>query len=243
MVLNNKCKKCNHTCNAIYFQQNFESWTSGNDDIDKLIRDTQLSAHYNVKDDEFIQDTQLLPYYNVNNYDYSDNFNLDTQLSVHYNIEDYNSDKFIQDTQLSAYHNMQFYDYYGDIFNQDTQLSGHHDIKDYDSDIFIQDTQLSAYYNVKNYNYSDIFNLDTQQPSHFIMNEALEWIPYNRFNDIKCITDNNFVKVCTANWIDGNISHWDNDNQNWKRFDQNKVVTLKSLNNTNYIKLKLANEV
>ena len=45
MVLNEKCKECNYICNAMHFQQNFVNWTSGNNDIDKLIQDTQLSAH------------------------------------------------------------------------------------------------------------------------------------------------------------------------------------------------------
>jgi hypothetical protein len=39
------CKKCNNICNSIRFQQNFEYWTSGNNNVDKLIQDTQLSAH------------------------------------------------------------------------------------------------------------------------------------------------------------------------------------------------------
>jgi hypothetical protein len=48
MVLNDKkCKKCNNACNAIHFQHNFENWTSGNDDIDRFIKDTQLSFHNN----------------------------------------------------------------------------------------------------------------------------------------------------------------------------------------------------
>jgi hypothetical protein len=34
---------CN-SCNARRFQQNFKNWTSGNDDIDKLIQGTQLTA-------------------------------------------------------------------------------------------------------------------------------------------------------------------------------------------------------
>jgi hypothetical protein len=35
-------------CNSKRFQQNFGNWTSGNDDIDKFIQNTQLSAknHY-----------------------------------------------------------------------------------------------------------------------------------------------------------------------------------------------------
>jgi hypothetical protein len=50
IVLGKKCKRCNKKCSAIIFQQNFESWTSGNDDIDKFIQETQLSAHYDAKE-------------------------------------------------------------------------------------------------------------------------------------------------------------------------------------------------
>ena len=49
MVLNGKCKKCNKICNAIFFQHKFIGWTSGNNDIDKFIQDTQLSAHDNLR--------------------------------------------------------------------------------------------------------------------------------------------------------------------------------------------------
>jgi hypothetical protein len=48
LVLNSKCKKCYNICNAIYFQQQFIDWTSGNNDIDKFIQDSQLSAHEDV---------------------------------------------------------------------------------------------------------------------------------------------------------------------------------------------------
>jgi hypothetical protein len=41
----NKCKKCKDTCYTIHFQHNFENWTSGNNNIDKFIQSTQLSAH------------------------------------------------------------------------------------------------------------------------------------------------------------------------------------------------------
>jgi hypothetical protein len=50
IVLNNKCKICNKICNAIHFQQNFENWTSGNNDINKLIQNIQLMAHDDVKE-------------------------------------------------------------------------------------------------------------------------------------------------------------------------------------------------
>jgi hypothetical protein len=119
MVLYDECKKCNCACNTIHFQQNFENWTSGDNDIDKFIYDAQLSAHSNTK-------------------------------------------------------------------------------------------------------------------------KALEWIPYNRFYDIKCIAEK---KVYKANWIDGGISYWDDENQNWTRHDQNMAVILKRLNNLKNITLEFMNEV
>jgi hypothetical protein len=90
-------------------------------------------------------------------------------------------------------------------------------------DKFIQNNQLSAhaFYEVKN---------------------ALEWIPYDRFNNITYIAKGGFGKVYQANWIDGNIVVWDDKNHNWKRYG-NKVVALKSLNNSKNISLEFMNEV
>jgi hypothetical protein len=120
MILHdNLCKKCNYKCYAIHFQQNFEKWTSGDDDIDKLIQDTQLSDHNSVK-------------------------------------------------------------------------------------------------------------------------KTLEWIPYIRFKNIKCITEN---KVYKANWIDGKISYWDNNNDNWNRINFNMNVTLKILDNSKNITIEFVNQV
>jgi hypothetical protein len=46
MDTNETCKKCtNEICISIYFQHKFIYWTSGNNDIDKFIQDTQLSVH------------------------------------------------------------------------------------------------------------------------------------------------------------------------------------------------------
>jgi hypothetical protein len=122
MVLSDICKKCNKICNAIYFQQKFIVWTSGNEDIDKFIQDSQLLAHDSAK-------------------------------------------------------------------------------------------------------------------------KALEWIPYNRLYDIKYIAKDEFSKVYRANWIDGNISYWDNENQNWNRKSCNMIVSLKSLNTPKILTLEFANKV
>jgi hypothetical protein len=119
MVLNDKCKICNHACYAIHFQQNFESWTSGIDDIDKFIQNTQLSVHNSTK-------------------------------------------------------------------------------------------------------------------------EVLEWIHYDKLYNIKYIEK---IGVYKANWIDGYISYWDNENQNWKRYGKNTIIILKNLSNPKNITLDFINEV
>ncbi|GBC01335.1 hypothetical protein RclHR1_41460001 [Rhizophagus clarus] len=48
VVFDNKCEKCKYECNTVYFQRNFDKWTSGDNDIDKFIQSTQLSAHRNI---------------------------------------------------------------------------------------------------------------------------------------------------------------------------------------------------
>jgi hypothetical protein len=121
IVLDDICEKCNHACNAKRFQRNFSNWTSGNNDIDKFIRDTQLLAH------------------------------------------------------------------------------------------------------------------KTSEILH-----ALEWIPYDRFYNIKNITNAGMYR---ANWIDGKISYWNDYNQNWKRKSCNMFVILKCLNNSKDITSKFMSEV
>ena len=70
-----------------------------------------------------------------------------------------------------------------------------------------------------------------------------EWIPYDRFYDIEYIAKGGFGKVYRAIWIDGYIQNWDNKNQNWKRYNSNMSVALKSLNNSKNVTLEFLNEV
>src|SRR5580698_8985339 len=67
-----------------------------------------------------------------------------------------------------------------------------------DIDKFIQDTQLSA---------NDCL-------------KVLEWIPYDRFYDIKYIAKGGFGKVYKA----GQIKNWDNKNQDWVQERCNRSV-------------------
>ncbi|RHZ76297.1 hypothetical protein Glove_199g23 [Diversispora epigaea] len=78
-------------------------------------------------------------------------------------------------------------------------------------DKFIQDTQLQL-----NANYN---------------HEEIEWIPYNRFKDVKQIGKGGFGTIHYARWIDGNIRKWDIENQQWERYDKDIEVALKKFDN------------
>ncbi|RHZ77208.1 hypothetical protein Glove_184g88 [Diversispora epigaea] len=76
-------------------------------------------------------------------------------------------------------------------------------------DKFIQDAQLNA-------NYSS---------------DVIEWIPYDRFKDVKQIGKGGFGTIHYARWIDGRIDRWDFKNQQWERYGKEKTVALKKFDN------------
>ena len=76
--------------------------------------------------------------------------------------------------------------------------------------------------------------------------EILEWIEYDRFENIEYITKGGFGKVNKAIWKDGRIENWDYKAKQWERRDNkhwNGLVALKSLNNSKDITLEFLNEV
>uniref|UniRef100_U9TGP8 Protein kinase domain-containing protein n=1 Tax=Rhizophagus irregularis (strain DAOM 181602 / DAOM 197198 / MUCL 43194) TaxID=747089 RepID=U9TGP8_RHIID len=263
MVLNNICKNCNKRCCAIYFQLKFIDWTSGNEHIDKLIQDTQLSAHYNAKealewisydrlyDIKCIEENKFGKVYRANwidgNIIYWDNKNK--------NLKRNNLNMFVNLKGLDAPNNLTLefinkikmnHEFYGITQDPEAKIymivlnnicekcneicnaiyfqrkfidwtSGNEEI-----DKFIQDTQISTHYNVE---------------------EALEWIPYDRLYNVKYIEENKFGKVYRANWVDGKMSYWEDKKQNWKRKDCNMFVNLNGLITPNNLTLEFINKI
>ncbi|RHZ85070.1 hypothetical protein Glove_71g44 [Diversispora epigaea] len=79
-------------------------------------------------------------------------------------------------------------------------------------DKFIQDAQLNA-----NGNW-----------------DVIEWIPYDRFKDVKQIGKGGFgtIHYASARWINGCIDKWDIENQHWKRDRKySEEVALKKFDN------------
>ncbi|GET63874.1 kinase-like domain-containing protein [Rhizophagus irregularis DAOM 181602=DAOM 197198] len=84
--------------------------------------------------------------------------------------------------------------------------------------------------------YTNILIQEMQLKIDSFDDTVFEWIPYNRFNDIKELeTDkDDFVKVFSAVWMDGPLLYCKNECE-YKRSCQNKKVTLKCLYNSQNI--------
>ncbi|PKC04642.1 kinase-like protein [Rhizophagus irregularis] len=89
-----------------------------------------------------------------------------------------------------------------------------------DIDEFIQQSQLNSVYYKK----------------------YLEWIPFEKFQDITYIAEGGFGKIYSAKWPEGHIEYWDIENQKWHRRCWDKYA-LKSLNNSSNISSDFLNEI
>ena len=58
----------------------------------------------------------------------------------------------------------------------------------------------------------------------------VEWIPYNKLQNIEYLTKGGFSEIYTAIWINGRYEEWDSKEQQLKRFENQQVV-LKRLEN------------
>jgi hypothetical protein len=98
-----------------------------------------------------------------------------------------------------------------------------------DIDNFIKDTIYNASSN----------NDDVDYPLF------LEWIPFDRFEDMKQIGEGGFAKVYSAIWIDGRAKYFKQDDGSWinKKEPISMKVALKSLNGSQNMSADFLNEV
>ena len=106
--------------------------------------------------------------------------------------------------------------------------------ENHDIDEFIKDT----IYNAKYETYFD-GNIIDNCPLF------LEWVPFDRFEDIKQIGEGGFAKVYSATWIDGNAKckYYKQDGC-WKKRESEPIkVALKRLNGSQNMSAEYLNEV
>ncbi|PKK59564.1 hypothetical protein RhiirC2_794669 [Rhizophagus irregularis] len=258
MVLNNVCEKCNYVCNAIYFQQSFIYWASGNDDIDKFIQDTQSSAHSDAREAlEWISYDRL---YNIK-YIAADEFGsiwranwIDGNISYWENQNWKRKDQNVSVILKNLVYSKNISSELMKQLNKPCGITQDPETKNYMMVLNNECKKCNKICNAIHFQYRfvdwtsgnydiDKFIQDTQLSAHNYMRGVLEWIPYDRFYGIKYISKDEFGEVYRANWIDGNIEYWDNENQNWERKRINMFVNLKSLNTPNDLIFELANKV
>jgi hypothetical protein len=79
--------------------------------------------------------------------------------------------------------------------------------------------------------------------------EILEWIEYDRFENVKYLAKGGFGTIYKAIWKDGYIKEWDSENNQWKRSKywdkdyENYPVVLKCLHNSQDITAEFLKEV
>jgi hypothetical protein len=94
-----------------------------------------------------------------------------------------------------------------------------------DIDKFIKDTMYSARKDIRD--------------------KFLEWVPYDRFINMKEIGEGGFAKVFSATWIDGKLKYYNDYDGSWKKDEPRSMeVALKRLNGSqNNLTAKYLNEV
>ena len=72
----------------------------------------------------------------------------------------------------------------------------------------------------------------------------LEWVPFDRFEDINQIGEGGFAKVYSATWIDGKAVYTKQNDGSWKKREPEPMkVALKRLNGSQNISAEYLNEV
>ena len=78
----------------------------------------------------------------------------------------------------------------------------------------------------------DIDNLIQQcQIETLTPGRIMEWIPYNKLQDIEYLTEGGFSEIYTASWIGGRYKEWNSEKQRLKRSNHTTKVILKKLEN------------
>ncbi|CAB4437987.1 unnamed protein product [Rhizophagus irregularis] len=72
----------------------------------------------------------------------------------------------------------------------------------------------------------------------------LEWVPFDRFKDIKQIGEGGFAKVYSATWVDGIAKYIKQDDGNWIKCEPKSIkVALKRLNGSQNVSADFLNEL
>ncbi|CAB5388895.1 unnamed protein product [Rhizophagus irregularis] len=277
-------KWCN-PCLINNLKQNFVNWTSGNEIIDELIQELQLSI---TKHSDII--VEWIPYNHFNNikeivqgefatlysadwmnglldyeyYKWKRKPNIKVTLKYLYNSQDITEEylygqiksySIAINKEDSTYNNPRIY---GISQNQNTKdyivvlENGNHcekcgEIYTLISIKWCESCQISNFImDFKNWTSGNViidkFIQEMQLEFEiYYDNIMVEWIPYNQFNNIKKIGENDFAMLYSAIWMNGPLEYDKSDKKEWIRMP-NKKVALKYLCNSQNINNEFLNK-
>ncbi|GBB97125.1 hypothetical protein RclHR1_02920010 [Rhizophagus clarus] len=85
---------------------------------------------------------------------------------------------------------------------------------------------------------------DTIYDARYNGNRLVEWVPFDRFENIVQIGEGGFAKVYSAMWIDGKAEYYKQDDGNWKKRALKPIkVALKRLNGSQNMSAEYLNEL
>ncbi|RHZ73050.1 hypothetical protein Glove_233g19 [Diversispora epigaea] len=216
------------TCNSKHFQNDFNNWTSGNDKIDKFIRDAQLNAGGNWEVIEWIPFERFKDVKQIGKGGFG---------TIYYarwidgNIGEWDieNQQWKRDREYCGVALKKFDNFvnFNDVLNEmeiHLNTNGFGSIRYYG---ITQDPETHSYMMVLEY--AKDGNLREYLKINF-NNINWERKLYNLFN-VKQIGKGGFGTIYYARWIDGNIGEWDIENQQWKRDREYCGVALKKFDN------------
>ncbi|GBB85643.1 hypothetical protein RclHR1_12120007 [Rhizophagus clarus] len=226
--------------NQEYLINSFAYWTSENKRIDDFIQKTRLKIR-NYDDIVF----EWVPYNQFNEIKETGKNGLATVYSaiwkdgpLCYNNQYSNyARESNKEVALKSFHNSR--NSIGFLINEAEKystkngaflvlygISQNPDTNDY---ILVQDNLINLV-NLSGNEKIDDFIQETQFKKNEYDNAALEWIPYNQFDEVKEMGKNDLITAYSAIWKDGPL-YYNNQYNNYTR-DSNKKVALKCLNNS-----------
>ncbi|RHZ44949.1 hypothetical protein Glove_707g69 [Diversispora epigaea] len=254
------CKECGayhltgcKTCTSKHFKNNFCKWTSGNEKIDKSIQDAQLTASESKKAIEWI------PY---NGFKDIKEIAKDGFGTIYYAkwIDGYITGWDIEKKQWKRYgkfevvlkkfdnfenSNEEFLNELENCFKgitKDPKTNKYMIVLEYMPDEYVSKHFKNNFCKWTSGNEKiDKFIQDAQLNASK-SKEAIEWIPYHGFKDIKEIAKGGFSTIYYAKWIDGYITGWDIKKTQWERCGNPEVV-LKKFDNFANSNENLINEM
>ncbi|EXX55136.1 polo kinase CDC5 [Rhizophagus irregularis DAOM 197198w] len=89
-----------------------------------------------------------------------------------------------------------------------------------------------------------IYNTKYSDDDDYYYPFFLEWVPFDRFKDVKQIGEGGFAKVYSATWIDGKAEYKRQNDESWKKEEPKPIkVALKKLNDSQNISANYLNEI